>query len=230
MSDHQNVIDNIDYVLADIQKLRSFTTLIKTFLSSPRGKKEIRNFSEEYLLDTVFSAGELNPIYARLTLDTTDINIDILQNAISGTRNVLVEKLKTAIKKKISITYESGLCAVQNEYIETNKETDSGKIRGIDLCLSLNKINAIFATARQLPIEPGQFVDINVSENKEVDLSRPINEITKEMLDKANDHLDGLFSCHFLSLLSDDIEHLDPFLCKNNYLSLRNFVIYIKAL
>lgn len=230
MSDHQNVVENIEYVLSDIDKLRSFTTVIKSFLSQPRTKREIRDFSEKYLLDTVFSAGELNPIYTRLMLDSTDINVDMLQTAISDVKNPLVAQLKNAIKKKMSITYESGLCAVQNEYIETNKETEEGKARCIELGKSLGKINAIFATARQLPIDVGQFADLAVSENKEVDLSRPINETVNEMLAKANDHLDTLFAQQFLTLLSDDVENLDAFFCKNNYISLRNFVLYIKTL
>lgn len=229
MSQHQNVIDNVEYVLSDLTKLRHFTDTINQFVSTPKSKKAIREFSEQYLLDKVFSSGDVNPVYSRLTLSATDINIDMLHRALSHDTQ-LISQLKSALKKKISITYESGLCAVKNTYLITDKDTDEGKAKAEQLVHALGKINAIFATARQLPIDVEQFTALPVSDAKCVDISRSIEENAKEMLCCTNDKLDALFQQPLLTLLSDDVENLNPFLCKNNYLSLRHFILYLNTL
>lgn len=229
MSEHQNVIDNIEYVLSDLTKLRSFVEGVQSTLSCPQSKKALREFSEAYLLDKVLSASELNPIYARLTLGATDINIDLFHQAL-GRDTPLITALKKALQKKISITYESALCAVNNTYLITDKHDEAGKTKAQSLQYALGKINAIFATARQLPISPDQFAELPVSSSKESDISRSIEENIKQMQCCTDEKLDALFCQPLLTLLSADVENLHPFLCKNNYLSLRHFILYLNTL
>lgn len=221
--DRQTTITSIESIADDIVNLRKLSSIINDFFSIPHTKKEIRNFSEKYLLDNFLTANELNSLYSQLTIEESLFNSDVVKNMIYNSNFTFKDSLnrfKLKVKKCLSNILFL-IAEINDSIIESSL---SNKLKYIDsLFNKIIKIESIFQTARQLPVESNQIDDLPIADT--LKNCSGLAELVTFEKNAFNTALVNIDLRDLLDVGSNSTYIVNPYLCKNNWLSLRNLII-----
>lgn len=227
--ERQPVIDSLEAIARDLESMSGFILLIGDFTNKAVSKKQVREFCEEYVLDTFMAAGDLKPLYAKLSIEASTNNGWALKQAIADGHTVKATEMVTNLRNRLC----KALDGVFSVVASTNTElADKGfpdlAERVMALRRAVCKIKSIFITSRQLPINIDQFPELEVIGDDDNDyLTKDLGQIITLVKESFKFQFENMDNWTLLTMSEESVIFTSSLLDKNNWISLRNFVLYL---
>lgn len=226
--ERQPVIDSLESIARDIESMSGFILLITDFTSKAVSKKQVREFCEEYVLDTFMSATDLKPLYARLSIEASTNNGWTLRQAIADGHTVKATEMVTNLRNRLCKALDGVFSVVANTNIElAEKGFPDLAERVMALRRAVCKIRSIFITSRQLPINIDQFPELEVIGDNDEYLTKDLGQIIDSVKEGIKSQFNWMDNWTLLTMSEESVIFTSAMLDKNNWISLRNFVLYL---